>query len=74
MKKMLFVVNPNAGMKKAAKHLTDMIGIFNRAGYDVSVYITEKKGDAQVKVMEMADAVEQEYYRRLKYPYISTLG
>ena len=58
MKKMLFVVNPNAGMKKAAKHLTDIIGIFNRAGYDVSVYITEKKGDAQVKVMEMADAVD----------------
>ena len=58
MKKMLFAVNPNAGMKKAAKHLSDMIGIFNRAGYDVSVYITEKKGDAQVKVMEMADAVD----------------
>ena len=58
MKKMLFAVNPNAGMKKAAKHLSDMIGIFNRAGYDVSVFITEKKGDAQVKVMEMADSVD----------------
>ena len=35
MKKMLFVMNPYSGMRKAAKYLTDIIAVFNRAGYEV---------------------------------------
>ena len=58
MKKMLFILNPNAGTKKAAKHLMDMIAIFNRADYDVSVYITEAKGDAERMAFQMAQSVD----------------
>ena len=35
MKKMLFVMNPYSGMRKAAKVLTELITIFNRADYEV---------------------------------------
>ena len=45
MKKMLFILNPCAGMKKASRSLPDILAVFNRAGYDVSVYITEGPGD-----------------------------
>ena len=45
MKKMQFILNPCAGMKKASRSLPDILAVFNRAGYDVSVYITEGPGD-----------------------------
>ena len=56
MKKMLFVMNPYAGQKKAAKFLPEVISIFNRAGYEVVIHMTEGQGDA-------ANVVEQ----RAKY-------
>lgn len=46
MKKLFFVLNPYAGTRKANRYVTDIIGIFNRAGYDVCVHITESQGDA----------------------------
>ena len=39
MKKMLLAVNPYAGTRKAYKQLADIVAVFNRGGYDVSVYI-----------------------------------
>ena len=54
MKKMLFVINPNAGQKKAARSLAEMVSVFNRANYDVNVYITEKQGDAAEKIFQTA--------------------
>jgi len=54
MKKMLFVLNPNAGMRKANRLLSDMLAVFNRADYDVSVYITAKQGDAKAYVLTRA--------------------
>ena len=45
MKKMLFVLNPCAGTKKAAKALADILAVFNRADYDVQVYVTDGPGD-----------------------------
>ena len=57
MKKMLFILNPCAGMKKAGRILPDILAVFNRAGYDVSVYITEGPGDGTQAVKERsADA------------------
>lgn len=47
MKRMLLIVNPVAGLKKAAKHLAEIIGIFNRAEYAVNVYITAQENDAE---------------------------
>lgn len=46
MKKMLFIVNPYAGMRKANRYLTDIISIFNRADYEVITHITADRGDA----------------------------
>ena len=46
MKKMLFVLNPCAGMRKAAKSLADILAVFNKADYEVQVYITDCQGDA----------------------------
>ena len=54
MKKMLFVMNPNAGTKKANRVLVDILNQFNRGGYDVSVYMTEQQGDARSFVCQRA--------------------
>ena len=46
MKKMLFIMNPISGQKKAAKYLPEIISLFNRADYEVITYITGSRGDA----------------------------
>ena len=47
MKKMLFIMNPYAGMRKANKYLADILSIFNRAGFIVTVHMTAGPGDCQ---------------------------
>lgn len=46
MKKMLFIMNPYSGMRRANKYLSDMVSLFNRAGYDINIYMTGGVGDA----------------------------
>ena len=46
VKKMLLIMNPNSGMKRANKYLTDILIIFSKYGYDVSVKLTSGRGDA----------------------------
>lgn len=46
MKKMLFIMNPISGQKKAVKFLPDIISLFNRADYEVITYLTGCQGDA----------------------------
>jgi len=46
MKKMLLIMNPISGQKKAAKHLPEIISLFNRADYEVITYMTGCRGDA----------------------------
>lgn len=46
MKKMLFILNPCAGTRKANKVLAEIISVFNRADYDVRVYVTGGPQDA----------------------------
>ncbi len=58
MKKMLLVVNPYAGTRKAYKQLADIVSVFNRGEYDVSVYITECAGDAAAVVGQRAQDVD----------------
>jgi YegS/Rv2252/BmrU family lipid kinase len=45
MKKMLFIMNPKAGQRKANKYLAEILTIFNRAGYLVEVFMTAGPGD-----------------------------
>ena len=54
MKRMLLVINPFAGIKKIVKYTLQVVEIFNRAGYDVSVHVTESVGDAARVVEERA--------------------
>lgn len=58
MKKMLFVINPFAGMRKAAKNLTEILAVFNQADYDVRVYITAAQGDAIQAVKRLAPGMD----------------
>lgn len=58
MKKMLFVLNPNAGMRKAAKNLAEILAVFNRADYDVHVYMTACQGDAVEAVQKLAPGMD----------------
>ena len=54
MKKMLFILNPLSGTKKANKVLTDIINVFNRADYNVQIYITAGQRDATAAVKQFA--------------------
>lgn len=45
MKKMLFVMNPYAGTRKANRFLAEILEIFNRADYEVTVHMTAGSGD-----------------------------
>ncbi len=58
MKKMLFILNPCAGTKKVNKVLLDILTIFNRADYDVRVYITGAPQDATAAVEKLAPEVD----------------
>lgn len=46
MKKMLFIMNPYSGKRRANKFLTEILELFNRAGYLVAVHMTAGQGDA----------------------------
>lgn len=48
MKRMLFIMNPFSGQKRANKFLPDILGLFNRAGYEVIAHMTGGTGDATV--------------------------
>ena len=58
MKKLLFIMNPLAGMKKANKNLADIIALFNRAGYDVLTYMTAAPGDCITAVEQKAAGMD----------------
>ena len=58
MKKMLFVMNPFAGQRKANKLLPEILSVFNRAGYDPTTYITAGPGDAIQVVERLAPEME----------------
>ena len=55
MKKLLLIVNPCSGKKKANRIMTDIIGVFNRGSYDVSAYMTAARGDATEVVAARAN-------------------
>ena len=54
MRKLLFLVNPNAGQRRVNKFLTDIIGIFNEGGYEVTVFLTNGPGSGTQIVQERA--------------------
>lgn len=46
MKSLTLVMNPNSGTRQGRRFLPEIISLFNRADFLVSVYITEKRNDA----------------------------
>jgi YegS/Rv2252/BmrU family lipid kinase len=58
MKKMLFLMNPYAGTRRANRYLADILTIFNRAGYTVITHMTAGPGDGQQVVERMAPHVD----------------
>lgn len=58
MKKMLFVMNPFAGTRKANRVLAETIAIFNRAGYDVMTYMSAGPGDCITAVEQKAEGMD----------------
>ena len=58
MKKMLFVMNPCAGQRRAEAHLARILELFNRADYEPIVHLTAGPGDCEKTVMRHAEAVE----------------
>ena len=51
MKKLLLILNPFSGQKKANKYLPEIIQMFNEAGYEAAVHVTSGHGDATRAVM-----------------------
>lgn len=51
-RKMLFIYNPKAGKAKIKSNLLDIIDIFTKAGYEVTAYPTQARGDGQSAVRE----------------------
>ena len=54
MKKLLLILNPNSGKKKANRYLVQILDILNRADFDVTVYVTASRGDATQVVSRRA--------------------
>ena len=58
MKKMLFVMNPCSGMRRANKYLADILTLFNQADYETTVHMTRGQGDATEIVKSKAGDVD----------------
>ena len=58
MKKMLFIMNPFAGQRKANRCLAEIITVFNRADYEVIIHMTAGSGDATRIAREKAAEVD----------------
>ena len=58
LKKLLFIMNPYAGMRKANKHLAEILTIFNRAGFTVTIHMTAGPGDCEKVTMQMAEGAD----------------
>ena len=58
MKKMLFVMNPYAGMRRANRYLAEILTIFSQADYEIIARMTCGTGDAQRIVREKCLGVD----------------
>ena len=65
-KRLLFIVNPRSGKGQIKEHLADILDIMVKAGYQVSVHITQSGGDATKQTIERA----KEFVLEVVTPYI----
>ena len=58
MKKMLFIMNPCSGQKRANRYLPDILSMYNRAGYDITVHMTAGPGDGDETVRRLGPGMD----------------
>ena len=58
MKKMLFIMNPFAGQKRANRQLSELLLLFTKAGYDVITHMTTGPGSASEAAERLAGEVD----------------
>lgn len=58
MKRLLFIYNPNAGKGSLKSRLSDVLDIFVKAGYEVTVYPTQCYQDAYHKIVQIKENFE----------------
>ena len=58
-KKMLFIVNPLSGKGKVRERLLGILDIFIKNGYEVTVHVTQKRGDAMNVARERDDSYDR---------------
>lgn len=51
-KRMLFIINPKAGKAQVKNHLLQIVDIFNKGGYEVTIHVTQCEGDAMRTVKD----------------------
>ena len=54
-KRLLFIINPRSGKGQIKAHLADILDIMIKAGFEVSVHITQAGGDATKQTIEQAE-------------------
>ena len=54
MRKLLFLMNPNAGQRKVNRFLTEIISVFNAGGYEVTIFPTTGPGSGMEIVRSRA--------------------
>lgn len=60
MKKVLFLFNPHAGTGKITSNISAITDILTKAGYLITIYPTQSKGDATEKILKWGG-----YYERI---------
>lgn len=57
MKKLLFLINPVTAKTALSPYLIDIIDIFEKGGYDVTIHVTKRKNDTR----EITEAIASAY-------------
>ena len=58
MKKMLFIFNPRSGRERLRTKLLDILDLFVKAGWEVTVHVTQSAGDAKERVEQKGGDVD----------------
>lgn len=58
MKKLLFIINPKAGLRKNPHFIDDAVGVFEKSGYKVGIKYTKKRADATNIAKEIGSKVD----------------
>ena len=59
MKKMLFIMNPYSGQKRANRYLPEILSMFNQGGYDITVRMTAGPGDGEATVRRLGPGMDR---------------